>query len=326
MPPQAAADKFTTEEGKGGVMLRTLFMAMLLGWSGFANATDAPGSPGSTPEPVADTHNDGHMSVEEFVASLHFQDGTITLPGEIASIRLGEDFRYLDAQDAERVLVAWGNPPDNDTYGMLVPRHEDLFGPGGWAVIISYEEDGYVSDKDAAGIDYTEMLRNMQEDTESENPQRTQAGFEPITLVGWAAPPHYDSDNKKLYWAQELKFGDEDENTLNYNIRVLGRKGVLVLNAVAGMSQLAQVETGMQQVLAITDFNSGHRYADFDPDVDKIAAYGIGALVAGKLAANAGLFAKLGVLLLALKKYLVLIIVAVGAAVSKFFKRKTPQA
>lgn len=310
-------------------MLRSIFMAMLLGCSTYAFAGDEPSgsteSSGGSSGSVADASSDGRMSVDEFVASLHFQDGTIALPGEIASIRLGEDFRYLDAEDASRVLVAWGNPPDNNTYGMLVPRHEDLFSEGGWAVIISYEEDGYVSDKDAAGIDYTELLRGMQADTESENEPRTQAGYAPITLVGWAAPPHYDSDTKKLYWAQELKFGDEDENILNYNIRVLGRKGVLVLNAVASMSQLAQVEAGMQQVLAITEFNSGHRYADFDPDVDKIAAYGIGALVAGKLAANAGLFAKLGVLLLALKKYLVLIVVAVGAAISKFFKRKTPQ-
>jgi len=155
---------------------------------------------------------------------------------------------------------------------------------------------------------------------------RLDAGYEAIQLIGWAAPPHYDSSDKKLYWARELKFGNEEENILNYNIRVLGRKGVLVLNAVAGMSQLATVETGMQEVLAITDFNTGHRYADFNPDVDKVAAYGIGALVAGKLAANAGLFAKLGVLLLVLKKYIVLIVIAIGAVLSHLFKRKSSKA
>ena len=309
-------------------MPRILFMAILLSWSIFgvaAQGTDLhEHSSASDPASEASPEAPGaaRMSVEEFVASLHFQEGTINLPGDIASLRLSEDFRYLGPEDAERVLVAWGNPPGNDTAGMLVPSHSDLFGAGGWAVIISYEEDGYVSDEDADSIDYTDMLHNMQTETEEENKQRLEAGYESIQLIGWAAPPHYDSSGKKLYWARELKFGNEDENILNYNIRVLGRKGVLVLNAVAGMSQLATVETGMREVLASTDFNPGNRYADFDPDVDKVAAYGIGALVAGKLAANAGLFAKLGVLLLVLKKYIALVVIAVGAVLLRLFKRK----
>ncbi|MBU1193207.1 MAG: DUF2167 domain-containing protein [Gammaproteobacteria bacterium] len=314
-------------------MSRTLIIAMLLGWSIFAFAAEVPDAAdahehvamaeSASEEPHADMDDGERMSAEDFIASLQFQDGTINLPGDIASIRLSEDFRYLNPEDAERVLVAWGNPPGNDSAGMLVPRHADLFSPEGWAVIISYEEDGYVSDEDADSIDYTEMLHNMQAETDEENKQRIEAGYESIQLIGWAAPPHYDSSEKKLYWARELKFGNEEENILNYNIRVLGRKGVLVLNAVAGMSQLATVETGMQEVLAITDFNPGNRYAEFDPDVDEVAAYGIGALVAGKLAANAGLFAKLGVLLLALKKYLVLIVIAAGAVAVRLFKRKS---
>lgn len=309
-------------------MPRTLLMAIILSWLTFAVAVDITEAHehSSATDPATEVSSEqsgaAHMSAEDFVASLNFQEGTVNLPGDIASIRLSDDFRYLNPEDAERVLVAWGNPPGNDTSGMLVPTHADLLGPSGWAVIISYEEDGYVSDKDADSIDYTEMLHNMQTDTEAENQQRVEAGYESVQLIGWAAPPHYDSSEKKLYWARELKFGNEDENILNYNIRVLGRKGVLVLNAVAGMSQLAAVKSGMQDVLTMTDFTAGHRYADFDPDVDKVAAYGIGALVAGKLAANAGLFAKLGVLLVVLKKYIVLIVIAVGAVVARLFKRK----
>ncbi len=295
-------------------MFRTILFAATLAWSTLGFAADV----------AAD--EEAGMTVEEFVASLNFQDGTVALPNGIASIELGTDFRYLDPEDAERVLVAWGNPPGNESYGMLVPTAADLFDQTGWAVIISYEEDGYVSDEDADKIDYSELLRNMQDDTETENKTRIQAGYEAITLVGWAAPPRYDSASHKLFWAKELAFGDGEENTLNYNIRVLGRKGVLVLNAIAGMSQLAPVETGMQQVLAITEFNEGHRYADFDPNVDKVAAYGIGALVAGKLAAKAGLFAKFGVMLLALKKFLIPIVIGVVALFAKLFKRKAPQA
>lgn len=298
-------------------MIRNLLLAGLLGWSalGFAAEGDA-----------GEATDEGGMTVEEFLTSLDFRAGVVNLPDGIARIDLGDGFRYLSPEDAERVLVAWGNPPGNETQGMLVPTGSNLFDEAGWAVIISYEEDGYVSDEDADSVDYAGLLRDMQADTEAENEGRVQAGYEPIRLVGWAAPPHYDGATHKLYWAKELAFGDAGEHTLNYNIRVLGRKGVLLLNAVAGMSQLAPVKTGMQQVLAITEFNEGHRYADFDPDVDQVAAYGIGALVAGKLAAKVGLLAKLGVLLVAMKKFIVLIVIAAVGLVARLFRRKPAQA
>lgn len=78
-------------------------------------------------------------------------------------------------------------------------------------------------------------------------------------------------------------------HSLNYNIRVRGREGVLILNAVAGMDQLATIKNEMKQVTAFTDFTSGNRYADFIESTDKVAEYGIAALIAGGAAAKLGL-------------------------------------
>lgn len=262
------------------------------------------------------------ITAEEFLASLNFQKGAITLPGGIASLALPEGFHYLSPEDTERVLVtAWGNPPGNETLGMLVRGPEDILADESWAVVIAYEEDGYVSDEDADSIDYGQMLTDMQASSQESNAARVEAGYDEVELVGWAATPHYDKAANKLYWAKELRFGDIPVNTLNYNVRILGRKGVLVLNLVATMPQLKEVETVIPTVLAMTNFTPGHRYSDFDPSIDEVAAYGIGALVAGKVAAKAGLFAKLGVLLLVLKKFWILILVGVGAFFARFFCR-----
>ena len=262
------------------------------------------------------------ITAEEFLASLNFQKGTITLPGGVASLTLPAGFHYLSPEDTESVLVtAWGNPPGNETLGMLLEGPEDILADESWAVVIAYEEDGYVSDENADGIDYAEMLTNMQESSRESNAARVEAGYDEVELVGWAATPRYDKADNKLYWAKELRFGSIDVDTLNYNVRILGRKGVLVLNLVATMPQLQEIETVIPTVLAMTNFNPGHRYTDFDPDVDEVAAYGIGALVAGKIAAKAGLFAKLGVLLLALKKFWIFIVIGVGAFFARFFRR-----
>lgn len=224
--------------------------------------------------------------------SLSPQTGDVLLEQANVTLTVPEEFYFLAEKDALTVLVdVWGNPPGQEVLGMLFPAESTPFDGDAWAVIVQYEEEGYVSDEDAAGIDYSEMLQEMQRDTRADSAERVKQGYEPIELVGWASAPYYDASSKKLHWAKELKFGDAPEHTLNYNIRVLGRKGVLILNFVADMSQKAVIEESLDSVVAMAEFNEGARYADFNPEIDQVAAYGIGALIAGKVASKAGLLA-----------------------------------
>ena len=257
--------------------------------------------------------------------SLDRQQGTIKLPNGVATLNVPENFYYLNPADSEKILVeVWGNPPGAgaNTLGMLFPIEGTPFDSDNWGVSIEYIEDGYVSDSDADEIDYDDLLANMQESTRDENKARAEQGYEPIELVGWAENPFYDKQSHKLYWAQELKFGNQSPNTLNYNIRVLGRKGILLLNFIAGMEQKEIIDSKLDSVLALAEFDQGSRYEDFDPSIDKVAAYGIGALVAGKVIAKTGLLAAA---LIFLKKFGVLIVIAIGALLGKLFKRKKLQ-
>ena len=262
--------------------------------------------------PPSDDARDEAAALAEFEASLEFRQGSVTLPNGVANLDVPEGFRYLGPDDARRVLEqGWGNPDGRGTLGMLFPADVGVLSEGSWGVVITYEEDGHVSDAEADAIDYDAMLADMRSTIADENAARERAGYEPIQLLGWAARPHYDRAAKKLYWARTLQFGDAREHTLNYSIRILGRKGVLVMNAVAGIGQLSRVEQDMQQVLAFTNFVPGQRYADYDGATDKLAAYGLGALVAGGVAAKTGLLAKLLALLVAFKK--VIALAAIGA-------------
>jgi uncharacterized membrane-anchored protein len=273
------------------------------------------------PALCSDDEQANNEAIEAFLQSMTFHEGVVDLPGGIATIELSSAFRYLNPEDTQRLLEdGWGNPDGSNQIGMLVPMDTDLFSDSGWAVVISYQEDGYVSDEDAAEIDYGEMLASMQEGSEEANKERVAHGFEPVNLVGWAEPPHYDNQTKKLYWAKELKFGDNDISTLNYNVRILGREGVLVMNAVSGVDQLPMIRQHMEEVIAFANFKDGYRYADYNPGVDKVAAYGIAALIGGKVAAKAGLLAKLGGVLLAFKKLFIIGFLAVAGFLSKLFK------
>jgi len=254
--------------------------------------------------------------------TFNYQSGNIVLPNKVATLHLAGNYRYLDSTETEKLLVAWGNEPGNDTQGAIVPNEVDPMDTEGWAVILTYIDDGHVDDADAAQIDYDDMLKDMKSGTEENNEARTQNGYQAVHLLGWAEKPHYDAAAKKLYWAKELDFEGNEVHTLNYDVRVLGREGVLSMNAVASMNQLEQIRRDMRPLIQVAEFNEGHRYAEFNSKTDRLAEYGLGALIAGGVAAKLGLFAKLGALLLAFKKFIIIGLVAAGGLVAKLFGKK----
>ncbi|MBL4755753.1 MAG: DUF2167 domain-containing protein [Flavobacteriales bacterium] len=242
--------------------------------------------------------------------SFTYKIGTIDLQEGLAELNTPNGYKFINAEESEYILTnLWGNPP-MEVLGMIFPKNAYPRGEEfSYAVIISYSEEGYIDDEDAKDLDYEELLESMQEDAITDNDQRIQAGYPTVELVGWAAEPYYDEVNKKLYWAKELKFGDSEENTLNYNIRILGRRGYLNLNLIGDLDVLHLVEKDVENILASVEFNQGNTYADFDPEIDEIAAYGIGGLIAGKVLLKVGLLA-------GLLKFLKVI----GLAMVKFWK------
>ncbi|HEV3272378.1 MAG TPA: DUF2167 domain-containing protein [Candidatus Methylacidiphilales bacterium] len=270
-------------------------------------------------------------------SSLKWQTGVITLKDGLAKINLTPDFRFLGGDDARKVLhEMWNNPDDPDLLGMIFPKDKGPLDDDGWAVTINYESGGYVKDDDAEKINYDDLLKKMQQQTAEADPERVKEGYPSIELVGWAAPPRYDKATHKLYWAKELKVANYPEHTLNYDIRILGRRGVLVLGAISSMNQFPAIDQKTPEILAMVDFQPGNTYADFDPKIDKVAEYGLATLIAGgalagaaKLGLFAGLFKWIIAGALALKKVLIVAIVAIVAGVKKLWgkvtgKTKTP--
>lgn len=232
--------------------------------------------------------------IDSIEKSFHYEHGTIMLANGIGSINVPNGFKYLNPIQAEKVLVdLWGNPKsDNLTMGLILPEKQSIMGDNGYVFNIQYDEIGYVKDDDADEIDYDELLTQMKKDTDEENEARKKEGYGAINLVGWAAKPFYDKERKILHWAKEIKFDTDSINsTLNYNVRILGRKGVLVLNAIAKTSELPLVQKDINQVLDIVKFNDGYKYEEFDSSIDEVAAWTIGGLVAGKVLTKVGILA-----------------------------------
>jgi uncharacterized membrane-anchored protein len=293
--------------------MRKMFLAAALFSASLAFAGDPADSTQMILEAMA--------KIDSIEARLHYKTGTVTLRNGLATINIAPGFKFLDSADARYVLEdVWGNLKGQTALGMILPADAKA-AIADYGFIVEYEPIGYVKDDDADEIDYDKLLKEMKEDAVQGNEERRKAGVSTMDLIGWAAKPHYDKERKLLYWAKEFKVEGSEENTLNYDVRVLGRKGVLVLQAISGMSQLDTVNKNIDPILGMVAFNKGNRYEEFDSKVDDVAAWTIGGLVAGKLLAKAGIIA----LLLKNIKLVILAIGGLGAAIWRRVKGKKKQ-
>ncbi len=244
-------------------------------------------------------------------------DLTLDLPGS---------YMYLDHGEGARFLEEMGNF-NNDSLLAVITTEE---GRGGhhWLATVRYADEGYV--KDDEGVDGEEILKAIREGTAEGNKERETRGFKPLHVAGWLEAPHYDKTKHHLIWALDLN--SDDGRTVNYNTRMLGRKGFVALNLVTDPEFLAADKPEAMPLLEATHFAHGSRYEDFDPKNDKVAEYGLAGLVvggAGLAAAKVvkiGLLAKFGKVLIGLliagKKLIFVAVVAVAALAKKIFSRR----
>lgn len=255
--------------------------------------------------------------------SLHPQTGDVRIPEAKAVLHLGDRYYFLPAAEARRVLVdAWHNPPESaeGVLGMVFEKDTTVF-DNVWGAVITYEDTGHVADTDAKTQDYATVLKGMQEGAEEQNAERKQAGYPAMHLVGWAQPPSYDAGNHALIWARELALEGDSVNGLNYDVRLLGRTGVLSLNMLASMKDIGDVRSAAQSFGRSVSFEPGAGYADFNASTDKAAEYGLAGLVAG--GAAIGVAKKVGLLAIILKfgKLILVGLAAFGAAAFGLFRK-----
>lgn len=233
--------------------------------------------------------------------SLHPQHGKIAIAAAHATLDLGSAYDFYGPEDAQKIIVEiWGNPPKvaEGVLGLVMPAGTSPLSDA-WGAVVTYEDTGFVNDEDAGKVDYTELLSQMREGEDERNEQRKADGYSPMHLAGWAEQPKYDAGTHSVVWAQDIAFGDAKVHSLNYEVRTLGRRGVLSLNLVSSMDHLGDVRQAATAFADHAAFDAGSRYQDYNSSTDKTAEYGIGGLVAAGV--GVAVAKKLGLLAILLK-------------------------
>jgi uncharacterized membrane-anchored protein len=241
--------------------------------------------------------------------------------GSIAQIQVPAGYMFTDGAGTRRLMELTHNPSSDSELGTVVS--EDKTGPNsGWFLLFEFNEIGYVSDSDKS-LDADKLLASMQKGDESANEVRKEKGWSAFHLVGWKKPPFYDATTHNLTWATVGRSDDPKEgDTINYSTRILGRRGAMSVDLVVDPTEMDAAIPAAEGLLRNFSFQQGSRYAEFVKG-DKVATYGLAALIAGGAAAavvKTGLLTKLLAALAAFWKVIAVGLAALGASIKRFFK------
>lgn len=237
--------------------------------------------------------------------------------GDLATIELGEDYVFLNKEDTVAFNNEIGNYETGLEIGSIYPASEEE----DWFIIFEYDDTtGYIENPTEEKIDADEILASYKEGNEDANKELEKDGFAPINVIGWTKEPYFDSKTKNLAWALELE--SEGESIVNYNVRLLNRYGSVSAVLVADSSDLERLIPEVDRVLEGFSFKEGQRYEDFDPKKDKIAQFGLAALITGGAGVAAVKSGLLATLLVFVKKFGILIVAAIGGVIAYFKKIK----
>jgi uncharacterized membrane-anchored protein len=294
-------------------------IAALLLVPAFAVAQESPAAPQSDAQ-------DAPENAVWAAAEKAMQRGpqTIALRDQ-ATLKLPAGYGFVPTRQASAMMEAMGNGTDPNFIGLILPIGGDQKDEEEWMISVDYDPAGYINDEDAKKWDADELLSNLKEGTEAGNELRAQHGVAPLEVTRWIEPPAYDSVTQRLVWAAEARdkgAPKSADNTVNYNTYVLGREGYVSLNLITSSSLVETQKPIAKTLLSQVAFIDGKRYADFDSSTDKIAAYGLAALVGGVAVKKLGLLALAAAFLAKSFKLVILAVAGIGVAIKKFFTRK----
>lgn len=244
----------------------------------------------------------------------------VPLDGQ-ATMQVPAGRRFVPQPHAGNMLRLMGNPGEHSNVrGLVLPEARE-----GWFALVSWEGGGYIKDDDARDWNADDLLKSYREGTEASNEARIKMGGTAMEIVGWAEKPAYDAGTHRLVWAMASKDKGAPataEQGVNYNTFALGREGYLSLNLVTDLKDLPEHKAVARELLGAIAFVDGKRYADFDSRTDKVAEYGLAALVLGVGAKKLGFFAVAAAFFAKFAKLILIGGIALVGALGKFLGRE----
>jgi len=223
---------------------------------------------------------------------------TLKIPSAKANLDILENEFYLDRwSDINQFYWwTWGYGAEENTVAYIR-------GPG-YTIFVDYIDDGYVKLDDWKNVDATNFISEMRSNAKSDAEYSKKNNISSWTTnVEWIYEPTLNQEKKIVSYSYKVTWNDKNVTMESKSLK-LGKKGYIdsaYVSNIENITDFAGEAKASKEFAEYITFDEGLRHTDYKSG-DKIAAVGIGGLVAGTLGlkalAKVGILAKLMPLLL----------------------------
>ena len=193
----------------------------------------------------------------------------------------------------------------------------------GYTIYLDYVGDGYINLDDWSNVNPKDLLKQMRETAKINAEYLKSRNLDYVNQIDWIYEPTLNKENKSVSYSYKVTWSSGLPTMESKNL-ILGKKGHLetafVVSYNKDMDLKLQSDFSKDFVNGVT-FEDGFKHSDYKAG-DKIAAAGIGGLVAGSLGVKA--LAKTGILVKLAKFWWILL--APLAFLGKFLSGKESSA
>ncbi len=276
-----------------------------------AGALVVPAARAEAAPDAAQAEAEAGAEAEKLFDSIEWQKGPLDADlGTQGTLKVPEGMLFADGDGARAFLRATQNIPSGLEIGMVLrPGSEQQ---AEYFVIFSFHDEGYIKDDEKDDLDGAALLESLREGMKEANKERQKNHWPQLLSIDWQLPPRYDEASHNLTWATLPRF--DNGASVNHTTRILGRRGYVMADLVVDPADHADAAATYAGLLQGFKYREGESYAEYRAG-DKVAEYGLTALVVGGVGAAAwksGLLGKLW-------KLIVVGVVALGAGLKRLY-------
>jgi uncharacterized membrane-anchored protein len=256
-----------------------------------------------------------------------YKNTTLDLPTSHGKYILTDGYLAVLGNDAKRIEELSNGKSNQQSDVEAVQVSKDFSNE----IHLDYNDSGYVDEKDWTDINPDKLLEEIRYNSIEQNKNRKSAGIDELYVDKWLRKPTYDAENHTVYWAMQISESSGGK-IVNSTAIKLGRHGYERLLLIINQNDYAASGQILAEGLKSFSFPEGGRYEDHAPG-DKVAGYGVAALVGALVGAKALKIAAAGGLIAFFKPMIAFLAVLAGKAwallllpfiwVKSLFKKQT---
>ncbi len=234
------------------------------------------------------TKEELNQKVDSIEKTLHYQkSGEVILEG-IGTIKIPKGYKYLEKEDAERVLVAlWENKRYPDmTLGMLVRDDQKVMDENMFATNIEYKKSGLINKFELENENFNRLLKQL-----NNRIKELKIGKDSLLLEKWTEFPKFNATTNIYNYALQFYIKQLSYRFYNSYSIFLSNEGAMIFTTISSLEN--NMITDRNIIESSLHMNPNINYSTVEKVTDTVMNNSIFNIMKSRLINRKGLVEKM---------------------------------